>query len=86
MSATRNAPCRWSDFDFDWRAMGAEIESHPHFPNRTNVSFVRPVDEHYDRSALLRARRGRNEQFRYRVHRRRRGGDGPRHGAIPVRC
>jgi diaminopimelate epimerase len=33
-------------FDFDWRAMGAEIESHPHFPNRTNVSFVLPVDEH----------------------------------------
>ncbi len=33
-------------FDFDWRAMGAEIESHPHFPNRTNVSFVMPVDEH----------------------------------------
>jgi diaminopimelate epimerase len=33
-------------FDFDWRAMGAEIESHPFFPNRTNVSFVRPVDEH----------------------------------------
>ena len=26
--------------------MGAEIESHPHFPNRTNVSFVKPVDEH----------------------------------------
>lgn len=35
-----------SDFEFDWRAMGAEIESHPHFPNRTNVSFVLPVDEH----------------------------------------
>jgi diaminopimelate epimerase len=33
-------------FDFDWRAMGAEIESHPRFPNRTNVSFVRPVDGH----------------------------------------
>ncbi|HEY1242987.1 MAG TPA: diaminopimelate epimerase [Bryobacteraceae bacterium] len=33
-------------FDFDWRAMGAEIESHPHFPNRTNVSFWKPVDEH----------------------------------------
>ena len=33
-------------FDFDWRAVGAEIERHPHFPNRTNVSFVRPVDEH----------------------------------------
>jgi diaminopimelate epimerase len=34
------------NFDFDWRAMGAEIERHPHFPNRTNVSFIRPVDEH----------------------------------------
>jgi diaminopimelate epimerase len=34
------------DFDFDWRAMGAEIESHPHFPNRTNVSFVKAVDRH----------------------------------------
>ena len=33
-------------FDFDWRALGAEIERHPHFPNRTNVSFVRAVDEH----------------------------------------
>jgi len=33
-------------FDFDWRSLGAEIESHPHFPNRTNVSFFRPVDEH----------------------------------------
>ncbi|MGO9262225.1 MAG: diaminopimelate epimerase [Bryobacteraceae bacterium] len=33
-------------FDFDWRGMGAEIESHPHFPNRTNVSFVRAVDRH----------------------------------------
>ena len=26
--------------------MGAEIERHPHFPNRTNVSFVKPVDAH----------------------------------------
>ena len=34
------------NFDFDWRAMGAEIESHPHFPNRTNVSFVKPAGEH----------------------------------------
>jgi diaminopimelate epimerase len=33
-------------FDFDWRALGREIEAHPHFPHRTNVSFVRPVDEH----------------------------------------
>jgi diaminopimelate epimerase len=34
------------DFDFDWRALGAEIERHAHFPNRTNVSFVRAVDAH----------------------------------------
>jgi diaminopimelate epimerase len=33
-------------FDFDWRALGATIERHPHFPNRTNVSFVRVIDEH----------------------------------------
>jgi diaminopimelate epimerase len=34
------------DFDFDWRAMGAELESHPRFPYRTNVSFVRVLDRH----------------------------------------
>ena len=34
------------NFDFDWRGMGAEIERHPHFPNRTNVSFYRAVDGH----------------------------------------
>jgi diaminopimelate epimerase len=26
--------------------MGEEIERHPHFPNRTNVSFVKAVDTH----------------------------------------
>jgi diaminopimelate epimerase len=30
----------------DWKARGAEIEAHPHFPKRTNVSFVRAVDAH----------------------------------------
>jgi diaminopimelate epimerase len=35
-----------TDFDFDWRKMGAQLERHPHFPNRTNVSFVRVVDDH----------------------------------------
>jgi len=35
-----------NDFEFDWRSRGAEIERHPRFPNRTNVSFVRRVDEH----------------------------------------
>jgi hypothetical protein len=28
------------------RKMGAEIERHPHFPDRTNVSFIVPVDRH----------------------------------------
>ncbi len=32
------------DFDFNWRAAGAAIERDARFPNRTNVSFVRPVD------------------------------------------
>jgi diaminopimelate epimerase len=35
-----------NDFDFDWRALGALIERHPRFPNRTNVSFVKVVDPH----------------------------------------
>lgn len=34
------------DFDFDWRTLGAHLERHPHFPNRTNVSFVRVADDH----------------------------------------
>jgi diaminopimelate epimerase len=32
------------DFDFDWRTLGAGIERHPRFPNRTNVSFIRVAD------------------------------------------
>jgi diaminopimelate epimerase len=34
------------DFDLDWRGLGAEVECHPEFPNRTNVSFVRLRDRH----------------------------------------
>ena len=30
----------------DWREIGAEIERHPQFPQRTNVSFVRTIDAH----------------------------------------
>lgn len=33
-------------FPADWIRTAAEIENHPHFPNRTNVSFVRVLDEH----------------------------------------
>jgi diaminopimelate epimerase len=34
------------NFDLDWRTVGAETERHPRFPNRTNVSFIRPVGRH----------------------------------------
>ena len=32
-------------FDLDWVRIGAEIEHHPRFPRRTNVSFVRVIDK-----------------------------------------
>jgi diaminopimelate epimerase len=32
------------DFGLDWRGIGKEIESHPHFPERTNVVFVKIID------------------------------------------
>jgi len=34
------------DFDPNWRKLGKAIEHDPRFPNRTNVSFVKPVDKH----------------------------------------
>jgi diaminopimelate epimerase len=34
------------DFEFDWQSMGAKLERHPRFPNRTNVSFIRVIDDH----------------------------------------
>jgi diaminopimelate epimerase len=34
------------NFDLDWRSVGAAIERDGRFPNRTNVSFIRPVDRH----------------------------------------
>jgi diaminopimelate epimerase len=34
------------DFDFDWRSTGAAVERDPRFPDRTNVSFIRPIDPH----------------------------------------
>ena len=34
------------NFDFEWQALGARVERHPRFPNRTNVSFVRVLDGH----------------------------------------
>jgi diaminopimelate epimerase len=33
-------------FPPDWETLGAQIEGHPHFPKRTNVSFVRVMDAH----------------------------------------
>jgi diaminopimelate epimerase len=34
------------EFPSNWEALSAEIEAHRHFPKRTNVSFVRPLDPH----------------------------------------
>jgi diaminopimelate epimerase len=34
------------EFPPDWQKLGAEIEQHPTFPNHTNVSFVKVVDQH----------------------------------------
>jgi diaminopimelate epimerase len=34
------------NFDWDWRACGKEIETHPFFPRRTNVEFYRAVSRH----------------------------------------
>ena len=33
-------------FPENWAALGAQIERHPEFPHRTNVSFVRVLDAH----------------------------------------
>jgi diaminopimelate epimerase len=35
-----------TQFPPDWDTIAAEMEAHPHFPKRTNVSFVRSIDEH----------------------------------------
>ena len=32
--------------DWDWQVLGAKIERHPFFPNRTNVEFCRVVSKH----------------------------------------
>jgi diaminopimelate epimerase len=34
------------DFGFAWQKLGAAIEAHPLFPDRTNVSFIRVMDRH----------------------------------------
>jgi len=34
------------EFPPDWEGIGAEVEGHPYFPRRTNVSFVRMIDPH----------------------------------------
>lgn len=34
------------NFDLDWRSIGAALERHPRFPNRSNVSFIKVVDDH----------------------------------------
>ncbi|HUR98053.1 MAG TPA: diaminopimelate epimerase [Pyrinomonadaceae bacterium] len=35
------------DFDFDWRTYGKAMETHPLFPERANIVFVRVIDKEY---------------------------------------
>lgn len=35
-----------TSFAFDWQTLGAEIEAHPHFPRRSNVSFFSKIGTH----------------------------------------
>lgn len=38
--------CTFVDnFDLDWRAVGREMETHPKFPERANIVFVRVIDQ-----------------------------------------
>ena len=46
MSAIPSAWFSSRAFPQNWEALGAEIEGHPRFPKRTNVSFVRVIDAH----------------------------------------
>jgi diaminopimelate epimerase len=34
------------EFPWDWQRLGAELESHKYFPHRSNVSFVKVLDDH----------------------------------------
>ena len=34
------------EFPSNWREIGREVEAHPQFPQHTNVSFVKVLDEH----------------------------------------
>ena len=34
-----------TDFNFDWKSVGEATERDAMFPNRTNVSFIRPIDQ-----------------------------------------
>jgi diaminopimelate epimerase len=34
------------EFPAQWQRLGAQLESHSHFPNRSNISFVKVVDRH----------------------------------------
>ena len=56
------------DFDFDWRSVGAAVECGSPL-SRPDECFVRPANRlSYHRSPFLGTGRGRDEQFRHRVH------------------
>ncbi len=62
------------DFDFDWRSVGAAVETDLRFPE-PHERFVCPASRlSYHRRSFLGAGRGRDEQFGYGFHGSRRRG------------
>ena len=51
------------DFEFDWRAMGAEIESHPLFPEAHQRLLFQTRGRERHRGAVLRARGGGDHEL-----------------------
>ena len=77
-SAIRSARCSCDHFDFDWRTLGADHRT-PSAVSEPHQRVLCPASGRtYARCPVFRARRGRDHEFGHRVHRRGRGGAGPR--------
>ena len=79
---TRSAPFPVTDFDFDWRAMGARNRAAPALPQPHQRLLREAPWTALHRRALLGARRGRNHELGNRLHGRGRHGRGARLGEV----
>ena len=66
----------------DLDRIGPHLETHPHFPNRTNVQVARRLDAVDDRGESLGARRGRDRRVGHRARSR----SSRRSAAAPQPC